>query len=170
MKNFKKTGFTIVELLIVIVVIGILVSIIIVAYNGIQVRARDNIRRADLSQLEKAIKLFAVDNGNTMNATSNCGNGNGDGAFYFDYDGAGARIPLQDCLKNGGYINRTIEDPCFGKSCSGQTDFSYLKYSCGLGNFLYAHMEAISLSDTATDGTCASSIDTNNNINYYIKF
>lgn len=36
----KQTGFTIVELLIVIVVIGILAAITIVAYNGIQERAR----------------------------------------------------------------------------------------------------------------------------------
>ena len=36
----RETGFTIVELLIVIVVIGILAAITIVAYNGIQERAR----------------------------------------------------------------------------------------------------------------------------------
>lgn len=36
-----KSGFTIVELLIVIVVIGILAAITIVAYNGIQTRARN---------------------------------------------------------------------------------------------------------------------------------
>ena len=37
----KQSGFTIVELLIVIVIIGILAAITIVAYNGIQQRARD---------------------------------------------------------------------------------------------------------------------------------
>jgi prepilin-type N-terminal cleavage/methylation domain-containing protein len=37
----KQRGFTIVELLIVIVVIGILAAITIVAYNGIQQRARN---------------------------------------------------------------------------------------------------------------------------------
>jgi prepilin-type N-terminal cleavage/methylation domain-containing protein len=36
----KKAGFTIVELLIVIVVIGILAAITIVAYNGVQTRAK----------------------------------------------------------------------------------------------------------------------------------
>jgi type IV pilus assembly protein PilA len=36
----KKSGFTIVELLIVIVVIGILAAITIVAYNGVQTRAK----------------------------------------------------------------------------------------------------------------------------------
>ena len=41
----KQTGFTIVELLIVIVVIGILAAITIVAFNGVQQRARDAQRR-----------------------------------------------------------------------------------------------------------------------------
>ena len=39
--NQKQSGFTIVELLIVIVVIGILAAITIVAYNGIQTRAEN---------------------------------------------------------------------------------------------------------------------------------
>ena len=39
-RNSKQQGFTIVELLIVIVVIGILAAITIVAYNGIQNRGK----------------------------------------------------------------------------------------------------------------------------------
>jgi prepilin-type N-terminal cleavage/methylation domain-containing protein len=39
MRNFKNSGFTIVELLIVIVVIGILTAITIVSYNGITNKA-----------------------------------------------------------------------------------------------------------------------------------
>ncbi len=38
-KNKDQAGFTIVELLIVIVIIGILAAITIVAFNGIQNRA-----------------------------------------------------------------------------------------------------------------------------------
>jgi prepilin-type N-terminal cleavage/methylation domain-containing protein len=41
-KQKQQTGFTIVELLIVIVIIGILAAITIVAYSGIQTRAKSS--------------------------------------------------------------------------------------------------------------------------------
>lgn len=59
----KQQAFTIVELLIVIVVIGILAAITIVAYNGIQARANDSKINAAAAQIEKAIRLYAIDNG-----------------------------------------------------------------------------------------------------------
>ena len=61
--RYKSTGFTIVELLIVIVVIGILAAITIVAYNGIQERARFASMRSDITSLNKAILLYYADNG-----------------------------------------------------------------------------------------------------------
>ena len=54
----KQTGFTIVELLIVIVVIGVLAAITIVAYNGIQNRAQQTALRSDFLQAVKASELF----------------------------------------------------------------------------------------------------------------
>lgn len=57
-----QRGFTIVELLIVIVVIAILAAITIVAYNGIQNQARLASLQADVSQASKQIKAFAVTN------------------------------------------------------------------------------------------------------------
>jgi prepilin-type N-terminal cleavage/methylation domain-containing protein len=56
-------GFTIVELLIVIVVIGILAAITIVAYNGVQSRARDTRRLQEISSVYKAVLLYYTDNG-----------------------------------------------------------------------------------------------------------
>jgi type II secretion system protein G len=61
-KHKKQPGFTIVELLIVIVVIGILAAITIVAYNGIQQRARDSQRRSDIASIQKALELYHADN------------------------------------------------------------------------------------------------------------
>lgn len=55
-------GFTIVELLIVIVVIAILAIITIVAYNGIQARARESTLRSDFATVFKKFELYKVDN------------------------------------------------------------------------------------------------------------
>ena len=57
-----KQGFTIVELLIVIVVIAILAAITIVAYTGIQNRAYDTAVQNDLASIGKKIELYATDN------------------------------------------------------------------------------------------------------------
>ncbi len=56
-------GFTIVELLIVIVVIAILAAISVVAYNGIQSRANDSAVQSDVSNLAKKILLYEAENG-----------------------------------------------------------------------------------------------------------
>ncbi len=58
----RKSGFTIVELLIVVVVIGILAAIVTVAYTGIQSAARDSSRVATLNQLQKALELYYASN------------------------------------------------------------------------------------------------------------
>lgn len=54
-------GFTIVELLIVIVVIGILAAITMVAYNGIQDRARESTIQTDFANASKKAELYKTD-------------------------------------------------------------------------------------------------------------
>jgi general secretion pathway protein G len=61
--GYKRRGFTIVELLIVIVVIGVLAAITIVAYSGIQNRTSDAAVQADLKNYGGIIARYKVDNG-----------------------------------------------------------------------------------------------------------
>lgn len=51
----RKSGFTIVELLIVVVVIAILAAITVVAYNGVQQRAKAAVREGEFSSAVKNI-------------------------------------------------------------------------------------------------------------------
>ena len=60
-KNFQK-GFTIVELLIVIVVIGILAALVITTYNGIQQKGRNTERTTDLKALQGQLEAYYVQN------------------------------------------------------------------------------------------------------------
>ena len=162
----KKAGFTIVELLIVIVVIAILAAISIVAYNGIQQRSRDNIRKQDLSQLSKALQLYSVDKGDY--AEAGCANGTGSGWLHSDYDSTGPYKPLNVCLMTDGYLSKELVDPSGLRSCSGTGCFAYMKASCSLGTYLYAHLESVPQTSSDLNGTCAPSW-TGYGMNYFIK-
>lgn len=59
----RQFGFTIVELLIVIVIIGILAAITVVAYNGIQNRANNTKTQQAVAAYAKAITLYGQDKG-----------------------------------------------------------------------------------------------------------
>ena len=169
----RKTtsGFTIIELLIVIVVIAILAAISVVAYTGIQQRARDSQRRSDLAALAKAYAIYRIDNGD-MGAGSGCGNGgNGGGWFNGAYSGY---TSIHDCLRNSGALSVDIQDPLNTSAPINSPSRRYMKYTCTQNGtsvtYFYASLESEPQSDTAIDNTCIpSTYDTSYGMNYYVK-
>lgn len=67
LENIRKMkderGFTIVELLIVIVVIAILAAIVIVAFNGVQNNAKTQSSKATASAVQKKIESYNAETG-----------------------------------------------------------------------------------------------------------
>src|ERR1035437_4656511 len=63
LKKLKNQGFTIVELLIVIVVIGILATLVITTYNGVQSKARDTKRQTDVNAIQGQVEAYNTNAG-----------------------------------------------------------------------------------------------------------
>lgn len=169
----KRRGFTIVELLIVIVVIAILAAISVAVYTGVQQRARDSQRKSDVAAIVKALKLYEVDNG-PMYVGSGCGSsGNGSGWINYPYGGAGGDI--NECLKTAGYLTATIKDPHDTSNCTAE-DLDcrkYAKLTCNqsgsIVTYIYANLETVGHTANDTNGTCSAVYDTDFGMNYWVK-
>jgi prepilin-type N-terminal cleavage/methylation domain-containing protein len=112
----KQKGFTIVELLIVIVIIAILAAVTVIAFNGVQARARDSQRMSDIKSINKAVKFYIVDNGHAPDFNGNCAveMGPDNSCYSNDMNGGNSWSALQTALTP--YIKTLPVDPC-GEPC-----------------------------------------------------
>ncbi len=62
MKKFKSQGFTLLEVMVVIVILGILASMVVPNLLGSQERAKTQKAVSDISSLESALSLYKMDN------------------------------------------------------------------------------------------------------------
>jgi len=104
LKSYKRQeGFTIVELLIVIVVIGILAALVITTFTGIQQRARNTERETDIKAIHGQVEAYYAENGvyptlaNLNTATWRTSNMKGlDGEALKDPKGSGTGTATSD--------------------------------------------------------------------------
>ena len=116
------SGFTIVELLIVIVVIAILASITVVAYNGIQARAIFTQQVTEVDRVGKAIQLWSAENGKTLGESGAGYNSEGYGSLQ-QTGGSYSALSVENLLRDAGYLKGDISvnggyllSPCTGLS------------------------------------------------------
>ena len=64
--NKKKSGFTLVEILIVVVILGILAAIVIPQFSQASTEARENSLRADLQTVRSQIELFKIQHSDNL--------------------------------------------------------------------------------------------------------
>lgn len=116
-KKQVKKAFTLVEMLIVIIIIGILAAALIPRLNGARSRANDTARRADLNQLSTAIISYQMERW----------------SFYKSGTNALPVELLETELRNYGGIQSIPEDP------SATSAFSWMgTIAAGkAGNYLY---------------------------------
>jgi len=159
MLKSQKSGFTIVELLIVIVVIAILAAISIVAYNGIQTRAQDTRLKLGASEFAKALQAWAVDNGSTLkgNSGSTVAIANGECA-----DGGGSGFvgktvyacTLEEMLQAKGFLPENFVANLPGNIPRGSPTsgrLSMMIYPCSTGGYtLMWHLKNPTAEETAS--------------------
>lgn len=62
-KMKRNKGFTLIELMVVIVIIGILAGLTLTGFAGARKVARDGKRKADLEQIRSALEIYRSDRG-----------------------------------------------------------------------------------------------------------
>ena len=93
-----QSGFTIVELLIVIVVIGILAAITIVAYTGITQQAKESVAKNSIASAQKKLTTWYIQNSETYPADLDEAGILGSGGIDYQYTVNNATNPKGYCV------------------------------------------------------------------------
>lgn len=127
MKYSHSSGFTLLELLIVIAIIGILAAVVLASLSSSRVKARDTQRVAQLKEIEKALALYYTEYGQYPDGAEIGGTQN-----WFSNTSIGE-------LVTEGYMPVLPADPVYGSGLGG---YHYCTDSQPTtGYVLYANVE-----------------------------
>lgn len=146
MKKAQK-GFTLIEMLVVISIIGILAALTLVSYSGAQKQTRDTERRSDLNQYRNGLESYAASNNGAYPIASGvvgdiCGaslpslplddylatcpaDPTGGTGYGYQYQSDGSDYTLWGLLETGGYW-KICSSGKSGKSAINGSDCSDL--------------------------------------------
>ena len=130
----RHQGFTLIEMMIVMVVIATLIGVLLPHFRGAQDEAAENRARADMRTLATAIESYYIHNSNTLPAT------------------------LTTLITATPRIVSTVPDDPFR---NGSTDYSYGKDSNSVYYVVwsYGRDRAADITGADTDGTLAGTSD-----------
>jgi type II secretory pathway pseudopilin PulG len=113
----KKGGYTIVEVLVIALIIGVLSSIVMASTMYLRKKARDAARVSDVSTLHKGFLLYEIDNGRLPDPEFLGCNGNFTSYCLGNPDGLGCGAPWSNtgCLSLNAalepYMSKIPQDP-----------------------------------------------------------
>lgn len=76
----QSRGFTLLEILVAIAIIGILASVMLASFNTAQEKTQDTRRITELDQLKKALELYHIDHGHYPRESEGANGRIGEGA------------------------------------------------------------------------------------------
>lgn len=131
----RRAGFTIVELVIVILIIGILATIVLVNYNAAQGKARDTRRMSNLSSIAEAITSYRLKYGDPVSTSCSAGYNNTGSGWFNASSGTGYTATILSCLTAKGYLDGSIMDPT---NCADTSGTPVSGATCGPKGYAYA--------------------------------